>query len=885
MVLSPTPEQVATQVAVIRKHRPEGRVVGIYTPGGWAGGDEISVNGERVPVTFCRSQLEISERLAALGDADPLVLLTPLSDQALSLDVLARIAGRRLVHIDGWEMVREAFSANQIDPRLPMQGWLADALLAAMPEGGFPPAPSGWLDADTAWQALLSHYVGLATGRPDAKDLIQWSVDAERVSRYLALAEPLRSGIRERLADSVGAFGEIFAATIDAGQGSNLLPIGLVCEVLFVGGGRRSGTLSQAIARLEPLVGGRTLTAAQGQAWFEAARAALDGLSPGDKHIWGERSEALLTDLKANRFAGLSTVFNTGFQQRLAVFGDAVIGYLEDKAEPKDIEAAFSEVLRHRECESYQERVERLEMALRLVRRLGSSRTETRQTVGGAVESHLADGVFVDWARRHLLGGDPIERLADAFGRLYQRIRDFRETQNQLFAERLRDWNRVPKQERGILPIEQFLDKVVAVVAAKQPVLVVVIDGMDGGVFEELSEDLRHRRWVRWVDPSGVVGGSLLCALPTVTGFSRTALLTGRMTSGSSATEKSGFASHAALRTVSRPTKPPVLFHKGDLTDAAAQGLSLLVREIINSAEQRVVGVVINAVDDHLAKSEQLRIKWPVDSFRVLDALLYEAGVAGRAVVFTSDHGHVLEENGKRISGESEERWRAYSEPLSDQEMVFEGPRIRAATGMDKVVLLWSEVTRYCQKKNGYHGGATLQEAVVPIGVFLSIGQEVDGWQPLVGYLPEWWLTSTLAEAEVLGSTKKGREKAPIPPKGQASLFETVEREVEGRVSAWIQQLVNSEVFAAQQRLAGRLAPPSKTVHEVLATLEARRSRVPKRILAQAIQAPEFRLRGILAGLQRVLNVDGYQVLSVEEETETVFLDIELLKKQFQLGD
>ena len=137
----------------------------------------------------------------------------------------------------------------------------------------------------------------------------------------------------------------------------------------------------------------------------------------------------------------------------------------------------------------------------------------------------------------------------------------------------------------------------------------------------------------------------------------------------------------------------------------------------------------------------------------------------------------------------------------------------------------------------------------------------------------------------MLGSTKKGRKKAPIPPKGQASLFETVEREVEGRVSAWIQQLVNSEVFAAQQRLAGRLAPPSKTVHEVLATLEARRSRVPKRILAQAIQAPEFRLRGILAGLQRVLNVDGYQVLSVEEETETVFLDIELLKKQFQLGD
>ena len=418
-----------------------------------------------------------------------------------------------------------------------------------------------------------------------------------------------------------------------------------------------------------------------------------------------------------------------------------------------------------------------------------------------------------------------------------------------------------------------------------QPVLVVVIDGMDGGVFEELSEDLRHRGWVRWADPSGVSGGGLLCALPTVTAFSRTALLTGRVTSGSSATEKSGFANHADLRSLSRSKKPPVLFHKGDLTDAAAQGLSPLVRASINSVEQRVVGIVINAVDDHLAKSEQLRIKWTVDSFRVLDALLYEARVAGRAVIFTSDHGHVLEEDGERISGESEERWRAYSEPVSGQEMVFEGPRIRAATGMEKVVLLWSEETRYCRKKNGYHGGATLQEAAVPVGVFLSIGQKLDGWQPLVEYLPEWWLTSTLTEAETPPLTKKGGKTKPIALQGQASLFKPVGREDEAQVSAWIRQLVDSEVFASQQRLAGRLAPPSKTVREVLATLEVRRSRVPKRILAQVIHISEILLQEILEGLQRVLNVDGYQVISVEEETDTVLLDIELLKKQFQLGD
>ena len=111
-------------------------------------------------------------------------------------------------------------------------------------------------------------------------------------------------------------------------------------------------------------------------------------------------------------------------------------------------------------------------------------------------------------------------------------------------------------------------------------------------------------------------------------------------------------------------------------------------------------------------------------------------------MILTADHGHVLEAGGKRLAGAAEERWRAYGKPLSDQEMVFEGSRIRAATGVDRVVLLCGEMTRYCKKKNGYHGGATAQETVVPLGVFLAVGQELDGWQPLAEYAPEWWLAS-----------------------------------------------------------------------------------------------------------------------------------------------
>jgi len=76
------------------KNRPDARIVGIYSPGGWTGGDTIVVNGSGWPVTVCRSPLEISERLSSINDDDGLVVLTSLPDQALSLDVLSRMAGR-----------------------------------------------------------------------------------------------------------------------------------------------------------------------------------------------------------------------------------------------------------------------------------------------------------------------------------------------------------------------------------------------------------------------------------------------------------------------------------------------------------------------------------------------------------------------------------------------------------------------------------------------------------------------------------------------------------------------------------------------------------------------------------------------------------------------
>ena len=54
--------------------------------------------------------------------------------------------------------------------------------------------------------------------------------------------------------------------------------------------------------------------------------------------------------------------------------------------------------------------------------------------------------------------------------------------------------------------------------------------------------------------------------------------------------------------------------------------------------------------------------------------------------------------------------------------------------------------------------------------------------------------------------------------------------------------------------------------------------------LAGAIGVPEHRLPGLLAVMQRLLNVEGYAILDRQDAANTVVLNVPLLKKQFELG-
>ena len=54
-------------------------------------------------------------------------------------------------------------------------------------------------------------------------------------------------------------------------------------------------------------------------------------------------------------------------------------------------------------------------------------------------------------------------------------------------------------------------------------------------------------------------------------------------------------------------------------------------------------------------------------------------------------------------------------------ELIIEGGRVDASIG-SRIVVPWSERIRYGSRKNGYHGGISPQEVVVPMCVMARAG-------------------------------------------------------------------------------------------------------------------------------------------------------------------
>ena len=912
MTGSPSLAQVRAQVRSIREKARKARAIAISLPALDAAEpapETMRIGSEELPVFRSGSVLALRERLVDLADdGPPLVVLTDLPETELGHDLLARFAHRRVFCIEPWQLVKDRFRAVNVDPRLAKHhDWVARALLDAEPEAGYPPVPSGFLDAETAWRHLFNALVGTRRGERDPETLLGWALDDAPAERLGTLPDAVREGLTEAVEASAGrAARAIFDCAMRLGR--RTVSVGLVARVLFDPDATGDERAAKARGKLEALLGLNELDAELAHAWTEAAERVLqrrlsrtaDSREPESRATRDPvlaDADALLQELGATDLAWRSGILRASLDQRLAGLARDLVAFVDgdDQETPSGLRGAASSVLDHALSTDEPRRAAGVEMALRLAGWLAARRrghATSHGSFGEAARAYRSEGGFVDWARTRLWDGDSSPVLAEAYAVLARQADEARQQDNRAFARLVTNWPGSVSQDRSLLGVEAVLDRWIVPVARVQPVLLLVIDAMSLAVFRELERDLIWHGWVELVRKDTPQRPVVIAALPTVTEVSRTSLLCGTITRGNSAKEKDGFSAHVGLRSATTTAAPPILFHKGDLREAGAAGVSPRVLETIAEPDHRIVGVVINAVDDHLAKGDQVRVPWTVRHIRPLDELLEACRSSGRAVVLASDHGHVLERETELRAGDGGERWRPATEAPSDDEVLLQGPRVVAEGG--RLLAPWSERVRFGMKKNGYHGGASLQEVVLPLGVFAlpETTAHLDGWREAAPEAPAWWQwrAETRSAPASDRSTPADERRAPAPvrrPPGRGQtgdLLEGLESEVPRPTETWIDRLIGTDLFAEQRKQAARTALPEERIRAILTALAARGGKLTGPALAESLGVPLFRLGGIVSALRRVLNVDGYAVLSVDESSETIELNRDLLDTQFGLA-
>lgn len=856
-----------------------------------------AVGGRKVTVRSSRSALEIRALTREPRDG-PLVVLTDLPRTALGDDLLARATGRRVQELDRWANVCQLFGARQPAPDLVRRPYLADALVEARPLTGYPQVASRVLDLDTATAALVRAYLGVSDDVASLNGFMEWASRPASAGRLTEsrgdLLEDLRAALRDRFGPGVDAV--LAAAT--SGWSPDLVPLGLAAGVVHH---PDMGDGATAAARLDERLHRPGLPAEAYRAWAAAATEAVDAAGePGGALAWLTRAEALLADLDALGGAHLSDVLPTGFDQRVGLAARALARWRAARDDAGAAAAAGTAIRRagsHRGSKRAPDRVQRLWMAARLVRRGSPSLTGLTDLVSAAA-AYARDGAWLDLARTVVSRGDPDPDLAALCADLTAEADTARMADGLRFARMAA--TAADTLPAGLPGVEDVLDTVVGPLAAERPVLLVVLDGLSWPTFVELIETLEASGWTRLRRPDDTGEPVAVAALPTVTEVSRASLLAGMLRRGDDASERRAFAAHAGLAGASPRDAPPVLFHKTHLRAGGLDTIPGSLLDEVADSRRRVVGVVLNNIDERLKDVIQPLAGWTLAELSPLHPVLEAARRAGRVVVITGDHGHVLDRDAELRAGVGGgERWRPADPPPGEGEIALAGRRV-VADG-DTIVVPWREQVHYGTRRNGYHGGITPQELLVPVVVLST--DDLDGWVPAAIRKPAWWHPFSTVGALTAPAEQATPSAVPprIRPPGAAeapTLFDIASALPEvtatagstatpageprqATAAAWVDALLASEPFAAQRRNP-RVRLGEDELRRLLAVLDgAGTTRVPERRLADEAGLPAARIGRYVAQLQDLLNLDGYPVVTVAEGG--VGFDRALLERQFGL--
>ncbi|MFJ9086591.1 BREX-2 system phosphatase PglZ [Streptomyces sp. NPDC102384] len=892
-------------------------------------------DGARARVTAVPSVLGVHElilrHLESTEPAEPVVLvvLTDREDTELDPALLSRAYGRRIREVDNWEVVRAAFGAQSIDPRLRSEKWAAEALLGSAGRQDHTGLGRRMLSRDEALGLLARRSLGLDEAG-EAGGLSEPSAAAERIDAVQLLRWTLLSGGPQRLAearpaerrgigrfvgepDQAGSTGRCVIALCEAGNGPDSLAFAVVCGALWAHG-RGGEAVFRARGRAERFFGERP--PGKGEELDELL--AVFGHT-GERYLRSliERGEHRLADpvlaraaqltarFGAESAAGTSPVLQAGLDARFTAAGKALAA-----GDPVHLMTSIGELADHALATepSARARIERIRMAARLLQWPAPDPDAVVPTAAAGIERQIAEFGWADRALEHLeAGGDEDPALAAAYDTVADEVRERRTRLDRVFSERLAVWTADGTSPRTMLTVETFLERVVAPVASTavgRRILLLVVDGLSAAIAAELGEELR-RSWAEF-DPLGgdaqkPVRRAMAAALPTLTAVSRTSLFAGTLMKGDQGDEKRLFPQHRMWKGA-----PAAVFHKDDLRSedtgspfSADLGAAL-------ADERGHVAVVLNTVDDRLAKEQKLGDgSWTVGEIGGLAPLLRAARAYGMTVLITSDHGHVVDRHAQRVKADGgvvgSARHRTPGGPVVECEVELSGPRVVWPDPGASIVALRSHESRYTSRKAGYHGGATLAEVTIPVLALLPFGAEPPkAWREVSDPAPDWW--------HLDGATAPLRPEpaAPIAPKtprrrtqkaseATLGLFDTDEfmaaeaRQQQperpapsgGSAADLVRKLQASELYQAQLDLLAR-KPRGESVPRGLTAL-AEAGTLSMTALAERAGLPAARAAGFAATLAQLLNHDGAPILEILPDNRTLRLNQALLRTQFEL--
>jgi len=387
---------------------------------------------------------------------------------------------------------------------------------------------------------------------------------------------------------------------------------------------------------------------------------------------------------------------------------------------------------------------------------------------------------WVDLSLRRLrrgIGAAPTG-LAEAAQAVLERTVALRDALNREAAERLAlEWPQVAssKDLRQPLPLHQVSRSLLQrLLLDGHRVLLLVLDGCDLSTFFELMESLPKETGVGLVAPSvhnatlrgdlmrmGAPLGVALSPVPTVTSHARRALFAGDSAGNSALDDTEAHAANASAdkvawsRNKALGDTPRTLFLKGDLGPSCTS-----VLQALEDANQRLLAVVLNGVDDALASHETTAI--PPWTWAGLGpgslAVLRTAVQQGWTVVLTADHGHTPFLDKRRHQKGRGHAPRFAVEAVADAVKFDAGPLPASP--------LWASTKLGAyrgQQRRGFHGGAGLEEVAVPLAFLGSVESGLGRPAP-----PSWWWSMD-TEVEAPPEPEAPRQESPPPSAGSSS--------------------------------------------------------------------------------------------------------------------